>query len=188
VHTDTYVLFGGYGNNGMNNPGLQKQLSEMFPEQMKDLISQAIHAGNRKGYIDEQDINMINRGDVFIAQPSLLVSPNETLHLVSCVAYPRKQTPPSEQQHIRSTFHKGLELALTHYPSLHPSSSLQKVFDEQEETAASGAGGGGRGHRNNIRVITHAMGSFVGHDDATVFPWGLMNGLSDLLAEYRTTR
>ena len=39
-----------------------------------------------------------------------------------------------------------------------------------------------------IRVITHAIGSFVGHCDPSVFAWGLAQGLTDMLADLKSSQ
>ena len=182
---DTYVLFGGYAN-GMINSGLQKQLFEAFPDQMNNIRSQAMETGCQRGCIDEYDVNMVNQGEVFLAQPSLTCCSQGggSIHFIACAAYPRKQTP-SEEEHIRNTFHKGLDLAFSHFSMNHHTGGCRRSANTATATAAP--------HNNKsiinptkrkIRILTHAMGSFVGHDNPAVFSWGLTHGLKDF---YDTT-
>jgi hypothetical protein len=158
--TQTFILFGGYGN-GMINSGLQKQLHDVFPDQMDNLREQAMDSMDD----DEYAINMINQGDAFIAQPSIIITENSgcELHLVSCCAYPRKQHP-SEHEHIQYTFQKGLELVYSQYRT-NPSPQITTA--------------------RKLRIVTHAMGSFVGHDDPSVFAWGLAHGLHKFLQDHQ---
>ena len=157
---ETYILFGSYGN-GMINSALQKQLNECFPEQMNNLRDKAQSVGRGKGCEDEMDINMINQGEIFIAEPSLVNLTGSKTHFVSCAAYPRKQRP-TEQEHIKDMFHRAVDLVISHHKA-----NLNCPNSSEVPRRI-----------NKLRIVTHAMGSFVGHDNVEVFAWGLAQGLN----------
>ena len=176
---ETWVIFGGYGN-GQINSGLQKQFNEVFPEQLSDLRLQALACGGSEE--DEQDINMANQGRVWMARPAL-ASHSGPIRFISCAAYPRCQSP-SEQEHVRRMFHRALDVVARnsvyirhlHSHSQHTSPGFME-FASSSKIAR-------RASKQKIRIITHALGSFVGHTDPGIFGWGLANGLNDMLAEF----
>ena len=163
ISTHTFIVFGGYGS-GQCHSGLQKQLQELFPHQMVDLVSQA-HAGCDHADNDDFELNMRHQGQVWLARPAIEAD-GGLLYLISCAAYPRCQSP-SEQEHISKLFSRALHLVM-----------------------ATVQCGGGRDLYNpsdchrTVKVITHAMGSFVGHTDPSVFGQGLAGGLMNFLTEF----
>lgn len=157
-HNITFVVFGGYGS-GECHSGLQKQLMECFPHQMRELKEQAMVDATGDG--SEIEANMSNQGKAWLSD-SPVVTPSGLLYLVSCAAYPRGQSP-SEQEHVRRMFERALSVI--------------------QRRLVQGVGSGVYGGASyTVRIITHAIGSFVGHPDPGVFGWGLAHGLNDFLA------
>jgi hypothetical protein len=150
-NTCTFVIFGGYGS-GECHSGLQKQFEEAFPEQMHDLKVQAVADGF--GRTEEMELNMSNQGNVYVASPPV-PSPSGPIHLMSCAAYPRGQSP-TEQEHIKHMIVRAMQIV-------------------RDMTQGSGY--------QKIIVVTHAVGSFVGHTNPSVFSWGISHGVKDFLSQ-----
>jgi hypothetical protein len=179
---ETFVIFGGYGS-GQINSGLQKQLFEAFPEQMSDLKQQAMSdGGGQHGEVDEQDVNMANQGRVWAAHP-VIASSSGPIHLVSCAAYPRGQSP-SEREHVRRMFHRALAMVIR-LSAQACSLAHGRGCSSLANNAVFGFGDATQPRVGTVRIVTHAIGSFVGHSDPSVFAWGLANGVNDLLADIR---
>jgi len=86
----------------------------------------------------------------------------------------------------------------SHWPGGGAAASMQSVMPQ---SAAGGRAGGGGGaslattydpkqgqaptRTRKIRVVTHALGSFLGHNEPELFGCGLANGFSEFLAGRR---
>jgi hypothetical protein len=198
----TFVVFGAYGN-GDAESGLQKQLMEAFPEQMRSLQAQALMGGHsdvdgsfassgrapqvKCSYEERMRLNMANQGCVWVAEPS----PSDPVQLVACAAYPRCQNP-SEEVHVGRMFRAALDAIVLTYGGIDTKSAHtpSQPTGGSEGRAGAGAGAIGAakastlktGRQRKIRVVTHALGSFVGHNEPEIFGCGLANGLAEYLA------
>ena len=101
---------------------------------------------------------------VWLASPPVEASEGR-LHLISCAAYPRCQEP-SEQECVQRMFQSALNLVIGH----------SAAFDQVESSGPPSS--------RKIRVLTHAMGSFLGHTRPEVFAEGLAAGLHSFLADF----
>jgi hypothetical protein len=148
-------------------------------------------------------INMANQGKVWVAAPT-----SDPVRLVACAAYPRCQHP-SEEVHVSRMFRAALDViteittasAGSHWPGGGAAASMQSVMPQSAAGGRAGGDGGGGGaslattydkkqgqaptRRRKIRVVTHALGSFLGHNEPELFGCGLANGFSEFLAGRR---
>jgi len=204
--TDTFVVFGGYGN-GMVNSGVQKQLYHAFPHQMQNLQDQATGQtfGDDTASIawEDVDASMHARGQVRVAFPAV-TGGSGRVYLVSCAAYPRCQQP-SEHHHVMRMFERALHL-VTEIASAASTSQLEQPAARnitatdvagktrqldpprrpRQPQPGSGCAGSdsasvqvdhgslsgpeqGGVRLRSARVVTHGVGSFVGHDHPELF-------------------
>ena len=121
-----------------------------------------------------------NQGKVWVAHPSLTTPSGSAIHLVGCAAYPRCQNP-TEEVAISRMFRTSLDAV------------AQVVSGQGLCGGAAKAGGGSWGgwgggeaeEHKKVLVITHALGSFLGHNEPELFGRGLATGFRDFLAERR---
>lgn len=159
VHT--FVVFGSYGTfPDPDDRALMTCLSKafiapVFPDSWRSFARQCPSSA------DEDDLPWMDRkGQVWMAEPEI----QDALTLVACAAYPRDQQP-TEAEAAARRFEAALALIAS-------------------ATGISGT----RGHKiartppRRIRVVTHAIGSFVGHDDVSVFAQGLAEGVRRFLS------
>jgi hypothetical protein len=189
VSVSNFIIFGGYGS-GKTQSALQKQLFEAFPEQMNDISLQAIH---EVCHIDlsptdiswelEQKANTENIGKVWISTSPLSFS-SGTLQLVCCAAYPRNQP---EDKHVCKMFHQALHLitktVISQNENLNTHSTpscftKREKIEEKEETHKENIS-----YSQKIRIITHAIGSFIGHPNPSDFSLGLAYGFDNFIKD-----
>jgi hypothetical protein len=156
VHT--YVVFGSYDS--FPNPedpqavlsGISRSLAEAFPHSWRSLQEQCGRSpvGHR----------------VWMSSPE--TPPPSLLALVACVAYPRDQEP-SEAEAAARRFTAALECI----------ASVEGLWGVRRG-CGEGREGEGEGEvvprTRRVRIVTHAMGSFVGHSQVAVFAQGLAEG------------
>ena len=159
----TYVVFGSYGifpNESDEHAGLRsgvsKAISRIFPRSWQSFRDQS-----RRLVKDlSSDMPWMElMGHVFMAEPEI----EGLMSLVACAAYPRDQRPTEEDAAARrylSAF--KMIMRCENIQSLHRSSSEEKPS-------------------RCIRIVTHAVGSFVGHDTVDVFAIGIKKALANLL-------
>lgn len=194
---DCFVVFGAYGS-GEVESALQKQLAEAFPEQMENLRAQATGAttgsalcggGGNLPHKKVFELNMANQGRVWIAEEQSSsrgddeVGDPGRITLVACAAYPRCQRP-SEEAAIGQMFCAALE-AIAELAFSRQATELRtyKAVDSREASGSeSYATGGEKSQR--MRVVTHALGSFVGHTEPEIFGRGLSRGFCNFITDH----
>lgn len=159
VHT--FVVFGSYGTfPDPDSRALMTWLSKVFiapffPNSWSSFARQCPSSA------DDEDLPWMDRkGQVWMAEPEI----QDALTLVACAAYPRDQQPTEAEAAARR-----YEAAL----ALIASTAGMSGCRGQKTTATP---------PKRIRVITHAIGSFVGHDDVSVFAQGLAEGVRRFLS------
>eukprot|EP00750_Incisomonas_marina_P021670 INCI4620.1.p1 GENE.INCI4620.1~~INCI4620.1.p1 ORF type:complete len:440 (+),score=64.61 INCI4620.1:129-1448(+) len=203
----TFVVFGTYGSFPLNVnsknvlvAGLAKNVvAPNFPKSWKDFAWQCGDGddGCEHDETGRSEPRWMGRmGQSWISKPEI----RNVLSLVAVAAYPRDQRP-SEEAAASRRFSSSLELLWGSEGAglgvLVPSSSdgdwraggvtSQNPFKKRPKkcrpTNVIKAGPtdctGPQSHPRYIRVITHAMGSFVGHNEVRVFAEGMADGLQN---------
>lgn len=168
VETELFVVYGGMGL-GMPGGLLNQGLAALFPRQFES-IQQQMHQYNEAqgGDLMPSDFT----GHVYLSFPQSAAprrfsplqyfssaaaseSPREA-RLISCIAFPRAV---DEERNTQKMFTTALELAV------------------REGTKSSR-----RTSRAKIRVLTHSLGAFHGHNEPAKFAHAMANGLRDFLS------
>jgi len=114
------------------------------------------------------ELNMSNQGRVWVADSR----PQARVRLIACAAYPRCQQP-SEEVCISRMFSTALsavaEVARRPGDFASSKASYSEAGDGQLRTV------------QKVRVVTHALGSFLGHNEPELFGRALGSGYADFL-------
>ena len=162
--SNTYFIVGSYGifpNESDERAGLRsgvsKAISRIFPRSWASFREQSRHLlRSYSGDLPWMEL----MGHVFLAEPEI-----NGIRLLASVAYPRDQRPTEEDAAARRYL-----IALKMIMRCENIQSLHRVCPHSKGTPS-----------RYVRVVTHAVGSFVGHDTVDVFAKGLEKALTNLL-------
>jgi len=163
----TYVVFGSYGifpNESDEHAGLRsgvsKAISRIFPRSWQSFRDQARRL--LKG--SNSDMPWMElMGHVFMAEPEI----EGLMSLVACAAYPRDQRPTEEDAAARRY--------LSAFKMIMRYENIQSLHRSPQRSEGKPS--------RCIRIVTHAVGSFVGHDTVDVFAIGIQKALANLLTK-----
>ena len=164
----TYVVFGSYGifpNESDEHAGLRsgvsKAISRIFPRSWKSFREQSRRCLSKGSSSDDMPW-MELMGRVFMAEPEI----EGLMSLVACAAYPRDQRPTEEDAAARRY--------LSAFKMIMRCENIQSLYRSPQCSNEKPS--------KCIRIVTHAVGSFVGHDTVDVFAIGIKKALTDLLS------
>jgi len=187
----TFVVFGSYGTfpTSQNDRGrglmtglCKSCIAPLFPSSWENFASQCGHQHLHSQHGTPSRVWISSIDEI----PDLLT-------LVSCEAYPRNQYP-SEEEAAAQRWEMALEKVAQRvqlYPS--PSSSFSRDGTKSFSTAFASRFAGDKSdttspnkyvRKRKVRVITQAMGSFVGHLDVSVFARGLSVAMDKFCSKY----
>ena len=187
VHT--YLVFGSYATFPSRDTctstmtGMCASLMEAFPDSWDSLRTQCEDENDE----NDDDENRESIGQAWIAEPEI---PNSApLTLLACAAYPRDQRP-TEEEAAAKRWIRALKMIANKEKWFRDASGSGSVGVGKARGPGGVAGTGcastlfpSSNKIQKIRVVTHAMGSFLGHDDVGVFATGLQSALDQFLGK-----
>jgi len=166
----TYLVFGSYGvfpdprtkdESRALISGVSKAVAHAFPSTWQRFATLSKRELAMVGSDMHDDMPWMKlMGHVWMANPTIDIGSAGSLTLVACAAYPRDQRP-TEMAAAARRFERALKM----------------IWASASERAKR------LGGVTKVRIITHAMGSFVGHADVGVFAKGMAHAFDHFLSE-----